>query len=116
MLATARTKDTALHRGTLLDLGQSPFAPAAALVHDLAYGAIDETEFAARYALQLRRQWTANPIPFRQVIEQAKRGDVTLVDTWQPGPHAPRRVLAGVLARIANGKMDRQRRYLVRLG
>ena len=105
MLATARVKDTALHRGTLLELSQSSFAPAAALVHDLAYGSIDDAEFAERYALQLRRQWATNPLPFRQVIEQAKQGDVTLVDTWQPGPHAPRRVLAGILARIAKGKM-----------
>ena len=105
MLATARAKDTELHRGTLLDVSQSSFAPAPALVHDLAYGTIDDAQFAAQYALQLRQQWATNPLPFRQVIEQAKWGDVTLVDTWPPDPHAPRRVLAGILARIARGKM-----------
>ena len=106
MLATARFKDTALHRGTLLDLAQSPFAPSAALIHDLAYGTIDDARFAEQYALELRQQWTTNALPFRQVIDDAKRGDVTLVDTWPPGPHAPRRVLAGILARIAKGKME----------
>jgi len=34
-------------------------------------------------------------------------GDVTLIDTWGVGSHAPRRVLARVLAQIARGQMER---------
>ncbi len=105
VLATAQTRDTLRHRGDLLDLTHSPFAPSAALVRELAYGTIDDAQFAEQYALELRQQWAVNALPFREVIDQAKRGDVTLVDTWRPGPHAPRHVLAGVLARIAKGEM-----------
>src|SRR5437868_1359398 len=101
MLATARTTDAAAHRGTLIKVDQSPFAPSAALRRGLARGDLDEATFAGRYAGELRQQWMANPLPFTDVIAQAKRGDVTLVDAWQASPHAPRRVLAGILARLA---------------
>jgi len=105
VLTTAQTKDTVRHHGTLLEITQSSFAPSGPLRRDLARGTVDEAAFAEHYALELRRQWTANPLPFREVIDQAKAGDVTLVDMWQSGPHAPRRVLAGILARIARGQM-----------
>lgn len=105
MLATAQTKDTVRHRGRLLEVTRSSFAPSATLRRDLARGTLDEAAFAEQYALELRQQWVANPLPFREVIDQAKTGDVTLVDTWQSGLHAPRRVLAGILARIARGNM-----------
>jgi hypothetical protein len=103
VLATAHTKDTVRHRGTLLEITRSSFAPSTTLRRDLARGTLDEAAFAVQYALELRRQWTVNPLPFHEVIEQSKAGDVTLVDTWQSGPHAPRHILAGILARIARG-------------
>jgi uncharacterized protein YeaO (DUF488 family) len=101
MLATARNTDFASQRGTLIEVAQSSFALSTVLLRQLARGDLDEASFAERYAEELRQQWTRNPLPFGDVIAQAKRGDVTLVDTWRPGPHAPRRVLAGILARLA---------------
>jgi uncharacterized protein YeaO (DUF488 family) len=107
VFATALSKDTTSHRGTLLDVARSSFAPSAALRRTLAQGAVDEETFAESYALELRLQWARDPLRFREVIEQAKAGDVTLVDTWVVGAHAPRRVLAGVLAQIARGRTER---------
>ena len=101
MLCTARTKDTALHRGTLVDVTQSTFAPSTTLRRALASGSVNDEAFAERYALELRQRWSLNPLPFREVIAQATSGDVTLVDTWGDVRHAPRRVLARVLAQIA---------------
>ena len=98
MLATAQTKDTVRHRGMLLDITRSSFAPSATLRRDLARGTVDEEAFAEQYALELRQQWTVNPLPFRQVIDQAKAGDVTLARrVWSGLPAAtwpdPARVL-----------------------
>jgi uncharacterized protein YeaO (DUF488 family) len=105
MLVTAQTKDTVRHRGTLLDVTHSSFAPSPPLRRELAQGTIDDDTFAERYALELRQQWAANPLPFREVIDRAKAGDVTLVDSWGAGAHVPRRVLASVLAKVARGRL-----------
>ena len=56
MLCTVRTKDTALHRGMLVDVTPSTFAPSTALRRALASGSVSDKAFAERYALELRQR------------------------------------------------------------
>ena len=117
MLYLARADDPASHRGTVLRLEQSVFAPAPPAApgpRDRSRRRPDPADpmaFRIAYVAQLRALWRRDPGAFLRVIDQATGGhDVTLVDGWGDAPHAPRRILATALKQIARTRADAARR------
>ena len=106
MLYLARADEPAHHRGWVLRLERSVFAPEA-----LARTAPDATAFRVRYIAQLRSLWRRDPGAFLRVVDQATGAhDLTLVDGWGDAPHAPRKILATALKQIARTQRDAARR------
>jgi hypothetical protein len=100
VLYLARADEPEHHRGRVLRLEGSVFAPEAPLVPDA-------TTFRVRYIAQLRGLWRRDPAVFLRLIAQATgRNDLTLVDGWGDAPHAPRRMLATALKQIARTQAD----------
>jgi hypothetical protein len=118
VLYLARADAPERHRGTVLRLEQSVFAPAAwedtRRRTDRSSGpgrAADPMAFRIAYVAQLRALWRRDPGAFLRVIDQATGDhDVTLVDGWGDEPHAPRRILATALKQIARTRADATRR------
>jgi len=111
VLYLAREDEPARHRGAVLHVAASPFAPSPRLLQDLGNGRLDGEAFAGRYLRELRGRWERDPRPFLDVLAAAGDGaDCTLVDAWGDEPHAPRRILAAALRQIAATQRSAARR------
>jgi hypothetical protein len=105
VLYLARADERARHRGTVVVIEQSPFAPSARLLEDYRNGVVDGAGFVRRYRWDLRALWGRDREVFRRLIAGATGGaDATLVDGWGDEPHAPRRVLAAALRRVVRAR------------
>ena len=102
VLYLASADETGRHRGTVVVIEESPFAPPARLLEDYRNGVVDGAGFVRRYRWDLRTLWGRDRGAFLGLIAGATGGaDLTLVDGWGDEPHAPRRVLAAALRRVA---------------
>ena len=111
MLYAARADDSERHRGAVVRVEASAFAPSTLLLRDLASGAVDGAAFARRYVWELRQLWHRDRQPFLDVIELASGGtDCTITDGYGDAPHAPRRILTAALKQIAATQRSEARR------
>ena len=111
MLYVAREDEPEGHRGVLVRVEASPFAPSSMLLRDFASGAVDGQAFTRRSIWELRQLWNRDRQVFLEVIDLATRGtDCTVVDAYGDVAHAPRRVLATALKQIAKTQRDEARR------
>jgi hypothetical protein len=101
VLYLARADDRAAHRGTVVAVERSVFAPPAALAAAAAAGTGGPTAFRLAYVARLRAVWRRERGAFLALIGQARVGDVTLVDGFGDVGHAPRRILGATLKQIA---------------
>jgi hypothetical protein len=101
VLYLARPDERERHRGLVVVVEDSVFAPDADAVYYRRLGSLSGPAFAFGYREKLRGLREADPALFCDLVALAQRGDVTLVDGWGDDPWAPRRVLAGVLKRVA---------------
>ena len=103
MIFVARKDEAEAHRGRLLDVEQSAFAPPPPLQPTNAFSAtryLSSTAYARAYLEHLHRLWKSEPHLFDELVRESEEADVTLVDAWHEQPHAPRKVLAVVLKRL----------------
>jgi hypothetical protein len=111
VLYVARADEPARHRGAVVRVEASPFAPSLRLLRDLGAGRLDGPAFARAYLGELRHRWGLDPQPFLDLLALAAgRTDGTLVDAWGDEPYAPRRVLAAALKQLAEARRDEERR------
>ena len=111
MLYVAREDEPERHRGVIVRVEASPFAPSALLLRDHASGAVDGQAFTRRYIWELRQLWNRERQLFLGVIELATGGtDCTITDAHGDEAHAPRRILATALKQIAKTQRDEARR------
>jgi hypothetical protein len=105
VLYLASADETGRHRGTVVVIEESPFAPPARLLEDYRNGVVDGAGFVRRYRWDLRTLWGRDREAFLRLIAGATGGaDLTLVDGWGDVPHAPRRVLAAALRRVVRAR------------
>ena len=105
MLYLARGDETGRHRGEVVVIEKSPFAPSDRLLEDYRNGVVDGAGFTRRYRWDLRALWGRDREPFLRLIAGATGGaDATLVDGWGDEPHAPRRILADALRRVVRAR------------
>ncbi len=104
MLYTASADRPDQHRGTVIHVRQSRFAPAAEALAAHGEGTLDGYGLAAAYRTHLRRLWHQDRGLFLDLVEQVKSTDVTLVDEWPDEGPSPRLVLADVLRVLAAGQ------------
>jgi hypothetical protein len=98
------------HRGAVVRVEDSPLAPSVRLLREVGAGRLAGPAFARAYLGELRHWWGRDPRPFLDLLALAGGGaDLTLVDAWDDEPHAPRRVLAAVLKRLATTQRDEER-------
>ncbi len=111
MLYVARDDDPARHRGAIVQVESSPFAPSALLLRDHANGVLDGAGFTRRYIWELRQLWRRDRQAFLDVIELASGGtDCTITDDYGDAPHAPRRILAATVKQLAASQRAAERR------
>jgi hypothetical protein len=101
VLYLARRDDPERHRGLVVAVEESVFAPTADAVAYRRLGSLSGPAFALGYRERLRGLRAADPALFRDLVALARAGDVTLVDGWGDDEWAPRRILAGFLKRVA---------------
>jgi hypothetical protein len=110
VLFVARRDDPAAHRGELLDVERSPFAPPASLLDAYRSGQSGNgIAFTRSYLEYLHQLWKKEPALFHFLVSQSEAGNITLVDSWHEQPHAPRKVLAVVLKRLDIWEAAQQR-------
>jgi hypothetical protein len=108
MLYLAREDEPERHRGVVVRVEASPFAPSALLLRDHAVGVVDDQGFTRRYIWELRQLWNRDRRTFLGVIELASGGtDCTVTDGYGD---APRRILATALKQLARTQRDEARR------
>jgi hypothetical protein len=105
-LAVARLDEPAQHRGAVLPVHASVFAPPPTAVAAHRAGRLTATGFRVAYVAHLRALWHRDPQAFRAVLDQAAAGGadgpaLTLVDDWGDAPYAPRHMLAAALKQVA---------------
>jgi hypothetical protein len=111
VLYVARADEPERHRGAVVRVGSSPFAPSAVLLRDHANGVVDGSGFTRRYIWELRQLWNRERRTFLDVIERVSGGTgCTITDGYGDVPHAPRRILATALKQIAKTQRDEARR------
>ena len=111
MLYVAREDEPERHRGVIVRVEASPFAPSAMLLRDFASGAVDGQAFTRRYIWELRQLWNRERRVFLDVIGLATGGtDYTVVDGYGDVAHAPRRTLATAIKQTAKTQRDEARR------
>jgi hypothetical protein len=109
VLYVADGADAAGHRGLVIAVDRSRFAPSYLLLRNHANpGLCGPDWFARRYAQELRGLWRADAGLFLDLVARARTGHLTLVDSWGDAAHAPRRALARVLAGVARWQRRRQ--------
>jgi hypothetical protein len=97
VLYVARADRPERHRGAVVPVHRSAFAPPAGLRRDRP------DAFRVGYLEFLRRLWRHDRVAFLALIDGATGGrDLTLVDDWGDLDHAPRRILAATLKQIAS--------------
>jgi hypothetical protein len=101
MLILARADEVDRHRGLVVHIEESPFAPDPDSVRYHALGSLIGAAFALGYRERLRELLRRSPELFVGLVTAARAGDVTLVDGWGDEQWAPRRLLAGALRRVA---------------
>ena len=111
MRYVAREDEPERHRGVIVRVEASPFAPSAMLLRDFASGAVDGQAFTRRYIWELRQPWNRERRVFLDVIGLATGGtDCTVVDGYGDVAHAPRRTLATAIKQTAKTQRDEARR------
>lgn len=111
MLYVAREDEPERHRGAVVRVEASPFAPSELLLRDLASTAVDGAGFARRSVWELRRPWLRDRRVFLDTIALATGGtDCTLTDAYGDAPRAPRRILAAALKQTVASQRDEARR------
>ena len=88
----------------MIRIEHSRFAPASGDLAAFRAGTLDRYALAAAYRNHLRRLWREDRTLFLDLVEQAKAGDVTLVDEWAEEAASPRMVLSDVLRVLAAGQ------------
>ncbi len=127
MLYVARQDDPARHRGTVVLLHESAFAPPPDAVREHRLGRLSAAAFRSTYLDHLQALWRQDPEAFLRLIALASgesgtialtsgKGCLTLVDDWGDEAHAPRHILAATLKQIAATRRDGERRALRRQG
>lgn len=123
----ARQDDPARHRGAVVRLQESVFAPPEAAVAAHRLGTLSATAFRIVYLDHLLALWRQDPEAFLRLIALASgesgaiaftsgQGCLTLVDDWGDEAHAPRHILAAALKQIATRRRDGERRARRRQG
>ena len=111
MLYVAREDEPERHRGTVLRVHQSVFAPSEDALRFARPEASDPTSFRVVYVRRLRELWRSDPGTFLTLIELASGGqDLTLVDDFGDADYAPRKILAAALKQLAKTRRDEERR------
>ena len=111
MLYVAREDEPERHRGVIVRVEASPFAPSAMLLRDFASGVVDGQAFTRRYIWELRQLWNRERRVFLDVIGLATGGtDCTVVDGYGDVAHAPRGTLATAIKQTAKTQRDEARR------
>jgi hypothetical protein len=111
VLYLARGDETGRHRGEVVVIERSSFAPSDRLLEDYRNGVVDGAGFTRRYRWDLRALWGRDREAFLRLIAGATGGaDATLVDGWGDEPHAPRRILAEALRRIVRARQRARER------
>jgi hypothetical protein len=102
VLRTARADQPEQHRGTVVRVHESGFAPPLGLRRHPG------SAFRTAYLAHLRGLWRQDRQAFLALIDRAAGDTVlTLVDDWADEDHAPRRVLAAALKQIASRECRR---------
>jgi hypothetical protein len=111
VLYVAREDEPERHRGTVVRVHRSVFAPSAEDLRFVRPGASDSASFRVVYVRRLRELWRADPEAFLTLIELASGGqDLTLTDDFGDVDYAPRRILAAALKQLAKTQRDEARR------
>jgi hypothetical protein len=113
VLYLAREDEPERHRGTVLRLQDSVFAPPADALRFVGLDSpdVDVDAFRVAYVRHLRALWRDDPAAFLRLIERATGGnDLTLTDDFGDAAHAPRRILGAALKQIARARRDEARR------
>jgi hypothetical protein len=113
VLYLAREDEPERHRGTVVRLRDSVFAPPAEALRFVRLDApdVDVDAFRVAYLRHLRALWRKHPEAFLRLIERARGGhDLTLTDDFGAAAHAPRRILGAALKQLAKSRRDEARR------
>jgi hypothetical protein len=110
-LYLAREDEPERHRGTVLRIHESVFAPSEGSLRFVRPGAFNVDVWRLSYTRHLRELWRSDPEgdpeAFLGLIELASGGgDVTLVDDFGDADYAPRRILGAALKQIARSRRD----------
>jgi hypothetical protein len=111
VLYVAREDEPERHRGTVLRLQDSVFAPPEHVRRYVRPGAVNVDGFRVEYLRYLRALWRNAPEAFLSLIERATGGaDLTLTDAFGDADYAPRKILAAALKQLARTRRDEERR------
>jgi hypothetical protein len=111
VLYLARADEPERHRGVVVRLEDTVFAPAEDSLRFVRPDAFDVDAWRLAYTRHLRGLWRSDREAFLALIEQATAGsDLTLVDGWGDADYAPRRILGATLKQIARSGRDAARR------
>jgi hypothetical protein len=113
VLYLAREDEPERHRGTVVRLRVTVFAPPAEALRFVRLDApdVDVDAFRVAYLGHLRALWRNDPGAFLRLIERATGGaDLTLTDDFGDAAHAPRRIVGAALKQIAKSCQDEARR------
>ena len=111
MLYVAREDEPERHRGVVLRLQDSVFAPPEHVRRCVRPGAVNVDGFRVEYLRYLRALWRRDPGAFLTLVELASGGqDLTLVDDYGDADYAPRKILAAALKQLAKTRRDEERR------
>ena len=107
MLYLAREDEPERHRGTVLRIPESVFAPPEGALRFVRPDVFDVDGWRLAYTRHLRERWRSDPGAFLALIELATGGgDLTLVDGFGDVDYAPRRMLGAALKQIAKSQRD----------
>jgi hypothetical protein len=107
----ARADEPERHRGTVLRLHASVFAPPGDVLRFVRPGASNVDAFRVEDLRRLRALWRNAPDAFLGLIALATRGGgLTIVDDFGEADRTPRRILAAALKQLAKTRQDEARR------
>jgi hypothetical protein len=107
VLYLARADEPARHRGVVVRLQDTVFAPPAGALRFVRPDVFDVDGWRLAYTRHLRELWRSDWAAFLTLLELATGGgDLTLVDGFGDVDYAPRRILGAALKQIARTQRD----------
>jgi hypothetical protein len=107
VLYLAREDEPERHRGTVLRIPESGFAPPEGALRFVRPDVFDVDGWRLAYTRHLRELWRSDRAAFLTLLERATGGgDLTLVDGFGDVDYAPRRILGAALKQIAKAQRD----------